>query len=114
LHANSFTPTGQYNKAQNEKLYIEAFSAELKKQGMPSQAITDTSRNGVQGLRKEWGHCEYLSESKKQAMNSSAYEFQGATSRVQVSALVPRPARKYRLHPAATRQHTAFRVQFRV
>jgi cellulose 1,4-beta-cellobiosidase len=62
LHANSFTPTGQYNKAQNEKLYIEAFSAELKKQGMPSQAITDTSRNGVQGLRKEWGHCEYLSE----------------------------------------------------
>jgi cellulose 1,4-beta-cellobiosidase len=52
----SNSPDGQYNKAQNEKLYIEAFSAELKKQGMPSQAITDTSRNGVQGLRKEWGH----------------------------------------------------------
>lgn len=46
----------QYNKAQNEKLYVSLFSPELKSAGMPSQAIIDTGRNGVTGLRKEWGH----------------------------------------------------------
>ncbi|KAF2273817.1 cellobiohydrolase-like protein II precursor [Westerdykella ornata] len=46
----------QWNKCQNEKLYVEAFSPELKSAGMPAQAIVDTGRNGVQGLRKEWGH----------------------------------------------------------
>jgi hypothetical protein len=45
---------------------------------------------------------------KNKVMNSSAYELQGATSRVQVSVLVLRPARKYRLNPATTRQRTAF------
>jgi cellulose 1,4-beta-cellobiosidase len=45
----------QYNKAQNEKLYVSMISPEFKSNGMPSQAIIDTARNGVQGLRKEWG-----------------------------------------------------------
>ncbi|KAH7122489.1 cellobiohydrolase-like protein II precursor [Dendryphion nanum] len=46
----------QWNKAQNEKEFIRLFSPELKSAGMPSQAIIDTGRNGVQGLRKEWGN----------------------------------------------------------
>jgi cellulose 1,4-beta-cellobiosidase len=46
----------QWNKAQNEKLYVELFSPELKSAGMPGQAIVDTGRNGVQNLRKEWGN----------------------------------------------------------
>jgi cellulose 1,4-beta-cellobiosidase len=46
----------QWNKAQNEKQFVALFSPELKSAGMPSQAIIDTSRNGVTGLRKEWGH----------------------------------------------------------
>jgi cellulose 1,4-beta-cellobiosidase len=46
----------QWNKCQNEKLYVEAFSPELKSAGMPSQAIVDTGRNAVTGLRKEWGN----------------------------------------------------------
>ncbi|KAF2866512.1 cellobiohydrolase-like protein II precursor [Massariosphaeria phaeospora] len=46
----------QWNKAQNEKQYITLFSPELKSAGMPGQAIVDTARNGVQNLRKEWGH----------------------------------------------------------
>jgi len=46
----------QWNKAQNEKKYIELFSPELKSAGMPSQAIVDTGRNGVTGLREEWGN----------------------------------------------------------
>jgi cellulose 1,4-beta-cellobiosidase len=45
----------QWNKAQNEKKFIELFSPELKSAGMPSQAIIDTARNGVTGLRLEWG-----------------------------------------------------------
>jgi cellulose 1,4-beta-cellobiosidase len=45
----------QWNKAQNEKLYVSLFSPELKSAGMPSQAIIDTGRNAVTGLRKEWG-----------------------------------------------------------
>jgi cellulose 1,4-beta-cellobiosidase len=45
----------QYNKAQNEKKYIELFSPELKSAGMPGQAIVDTGRNAVTGLRLEWG-----------------------------------------------------------
>ncbi|KAI2487156.1 Glyco-hydro-6 multi-domain protein [Pyrenophora tritici-repentis] len=46
---------GKYNKAQNEKLYIGLISPELVKNGMPGQAIVDTGRNGVTGLRAEWG-----------------------------------------------------------
>jgi len=46
----------QWNKAQNEKQFITLFAPELKSAGMPSQAIVDTARNGVTGLRKEWGH----------------------------------------------------------
>ena len=46
----------QWNKAQNEKLYTELFGAALKSAGMPNNAIVDTGRNGVQGLRQEWGH----------------------------------------------------------
>lgn len=45
----------QWNKCQNEKLYVQAFSPELKSAGMPGQAIVDTGRNAVTGLRKEWG-----------------------------------------------------------
>jgi cellulose 1,4-beta-cellobiosidase len=52
----SSSPDAQYNKAQNEKLYIGLFSPQLKTAGMPSQAIVDTARNGVTGLREEWGN----------------------------------------------------------
>ncbi|KZM21874.1 Cellulose 1,4-beta-cellobiosidase (non-reducing end) [Ascochyta rabiei] len=52
----SNTPDAQYNKGQNEKAYIELFAPYLKAAGMPSQAIVDTARNAVQGLRKEWGN----------------------------------------------------------
>ena len=45
----------KYNKAQNEKLYVEAFAPQLKSAGMPNHAIIDTGRNAVTGLRKEWG-----------------------------------------------------------
>jgi cellulose 1,4-beta-cellobiosidase len=45
----------QWNKAQNEKTYVDLFGAALKSAGMPNHAIVDTSRNGVQGLRDEWG-----------------------------------------------------------
>lgn len=49
-------PDGQYNAAQNEKKYVELFGAALATAGMPNHAIVDTGRNGVQGLREEWGH----------------------------------------------------------
>lgn len=45
----------EWNKCQNEKIYVETFGAELKSAGMPNHAIVDTGRNGVQGLREEWG-----------------------------------------------------------
>ncbi|KAF2446595.1 glycoside hydrolase family 6 protein [Karstenula rhodostoma CBS 690.94] len=45
----------QWNKCQNEKTYIETFGPLLKDAGMPGQAIVDTGRNAVTGLRKEWG-----------------------------------------------------------
>ena len=45
----------KYNKAQNEKLYVEAFAPALKSAGMPNHAVVDTGRNAVTGLRKEWG-----------------------------------------------------------
>lgn len=45
----------QYNKAQNEKKYVTLFGAALATAGMPNHAITDTGRNGVQGLRDAWG-----------------------------------------------------------
>jgi cellulose 1,4-beta-cellobiosidase len=51
----SSSSDAQYNKAQNEKLYVSMISPELKSNGMPGQAIVDTARNGVTGLRKEWG-----------------------------------------------------------
>ncbi|KAK3395281.1 exoglucanase 3 precursor [Podospora didyma] len=46
----------KYNKCQNEKIYVETFGAALKTAGMPNHAIVDTGRNGVSGLRKEWGN----------------------------------------------------------
>jgi len=45
----------QWNKCQNEKIYIETFGPLLKDAGMPGQAIIDTGRNGKSGLRKAWG-----------------------------------------------------------
>ncbi|KAK3202156.1 hypothetical protein GRF29_161g381503 [Pseudopithomyces chartarum] len=45
----------QWNKCQNEKIYVETFGPLLKAAGMPGQAIVDTGRNAVTGLRKEWG-----------------------------------------------------------
>ncbi len=32
------------------------FGAALRTAGMPNHAIVDTGRNGVQGLREEWGN----------------------------------------------------------
>lgn len=49
------TGDGQYNKATNEKAYVELFAPYLKAAGMPSQAVVDTGRNAVQGLRLAWG-----------------------------------------------------------
>ncbi|KAL2115474.1 hypothetical protein VTJ04DRAFT_9729 [Mycothermus thermophilus] len=46
----------QWNSCQNEKLYVEKFGAALRTAGMPNHAIVDTGRNGVTGLRQEWGH----------------------------------------------------------
>jgi len=45
----------QWNKCQNEKTFVETFGPLLKSAGMPSQAIIDTGRNAVTGLRLEWG-----------------------------------------------------------
>lgn len=49
------TSDGKYNKAQDEKRYVQYFGAALKTAGHPSQFIVDTGRNAVQGLRAEWG-----------------------------------------------------------
>ncbi|KAK3316731.1 exoglucanase 3 precursor [Apodospora peruviana] len=46
----------KYNKCQNEKIYVTEFGAALKTAGMPNHAIVDTGRNGVTGLREEWGN----------------------------------------------------------
>jgi len=46
----------KYNACQNEKTYVTTFGAALKTAGMPNHAIVDTARNGVQGLRQEWGN----------------------------------------------------------
>ena len=46
----------KYNSCQNEKTYITTFGAALKTAGMPNHAIIDTGRNGVSGLREEWGN----------------------------------------------------------
>lgn len=45
----------EWNQCQNEKTYVEVFGAALEAAGMPNHAIVDTGRNGVQGLREEWG-----------------------------------------------------------
>lgn len=45
----------QYNKCQNEKIYVDTFAPLLLQNGMPNHAIVDTGRNGVTGLRLEWG-----------------------------------------------------------
>lgn len=45
----------QYNKCQNEKIYVDTFSTYLSSAGMPNHAIVDTGRNAVTGLRAEWG-----------------------------------------------------------
>ena len=51
----SSSSDAQYNKCQNEKIYVDTFSPLLTSAGMPGHAIVDTGRNGVTGLRKEWG-----------------------------------------------------------
>ncbi|KAI3619305.1 exoglucanase 3 precursor [Moniliophthora roreri] len=48
-------PDGQYNKAQDEDRYVTLFGAALAAAGMPNNAIVDTGRDGVTGLRDEWG-----------------------------------------------------------
>ena len=57
MSPGEFTPAddAQYNPAQNEKIYISLMSAALKAVNVPNQAIVDTGRNGIQGLREEWG-----------------------------------------------------------
>ncbi|KAL1597256.1 1,4-beta-D-glucan cellobiohydrolase cel6c [Paraconiothyrium brasiliense] len=52
----STTSDAQYNKAQNEKLYVSLFGDALATAGHPNHAIVDTGRNAVTGLREEWGH----------------------------------------------------------
>ena len=47
------TPDGQYNKAQDEKRYVSILGSALASAGFPRQAIVDTGRNAVQGLRAE-------------------------------------------------------------
>ena len=46
---------GQYNKCQDEKRYVAAICPLITADGMPCHAITDTSRNAVQGPRLAWG-----------------------------------------------------------
>ncbi|KAI2630031.1 1, 4-beta cellobiohydrolase [Xylaria nigripes] len=48
-------PDGQYNKCQNEQIYITTFGAALQAAGHPNHAIIDTGRNAVTGLRDAWG-----------------------------------------------------------
>ncbi|KAL2263785.1 hypothetical protein VTK26DRAFT_5077 [Humicola hyalothermophila] len=52
----SDTSDAQYNSCQNEKTYVSTFGSYLRDAGMPNHAIIDTGRNGVQGLREEWGN----------------------------------------------------------
>ena len=49
------TSDAQYNKAQDEKRYINLICPLLASAGMPNHAIIDTGRNAVQGLRLAWG-----------------------------------------------------------
>ncbi|KAK2753118.1 1,4-beta-D-glucan cellobiohydrolase cel6c [Onygenales sp. PD_40] len=49
-------PDGQYNQCQDEQRFVTLFGAALETAGMPNQAIVDTGRNAVQGIREEWGH----------------------------------------------------------
>ncbi|KAH9892240.1 1, 4-beta cellobiohydrolase [Xylariomycetidae sp. FL2044] len=46
----------KYNSCQNEKIYVQKFSAALESAGFPAHAIVDTGRNAVTGLREEWGN----------------------------------------------------------
>ncbi|KIY71331.1 glycoside hydrolase family 6 protein [Cylindrobasidium torrendii FP15055 ss-10] len=48
-------PDGQYNTSQDEERYTQYFGDALEAAGLPNHFIVDTSRNGVQGLREEWG-----------------------------------------------------------
>lgn len=49
------------NKALDEKRYVTLFGNALQKAGYPGQAIVDTSRNAVQGLRMKVQACCLLS-----------------------------------------------------
>jgi len=51
----STSPDAKYNKCQDEKTYVETFCPLIVKGGMACHAIVDTARNGVTGLRAEWG-----------------------------------------------------------
>lgn len=50
----------KYNSCQNERTYVQKFGPQLKSAGMPNHAIMDSGRNGVTGLRKEWGSTSYF------------------------------------------------------
>ncbi|KAK3386871.1 exoglucanase-6A [Podospora didyma] len=47
-------PASKRNRAHNEKIFSQLLGRALDKLGVPSNAIVDTSRNGVIGLRYEW------------------------------------------------------------
>ncbi|KAK4172883.1 1, 4-beta cellobiohydrolase [Triangularia setosa] len=42
------------NYAQNEQTYLRLLGTRLQQLGVPNNAIMDTSRNGIHGLREEW------------------------------------------------------------
>ena len=57
MHPGEFEPAddSQYpNKCLDEERYVSLFGGEMAKYGVPLHAITDTSRNAVQGLRAWW------------------------------------------------------------
>lgn len=51
----STTSDAQYNKCQNEKIYVDTICPLITADGMPCHAIVDTGRNAVTGLRLAWG-----------------------------------------------------------
>jgi len=57
MSPGEFTPAddAKYNLAQNEKIYVSFMSTALKAVNVPNQAIVDSARNGIQGLREESG-----------------------------------------------------------
>lgn len=57
MHPGEFEPADDAsfpNKCLDEQRYISYLSTELKTLNFSNHAVTDTSRNAVQGLRQEW------------------------------------------------------------